>query len=67
MVTSATNGPIYEKIQEKITEQLNPVHLQIVDESHKHAGHAGMKGKTAHETHFNVTVVSEKFDNLPLI
>ena len=67
MVESATNGPMYTKIQEKITQELDPVHLQIEDESYKHAGHAGMKGKTAIETHFVVTVVSQKFDNIPLI
>ena len=67
MVSSSTQGPIYSRIQEKLTQELSPTHLQIDDESHKHAGHAAMREKTASETHFNVTVVSQKFDNLPLI
>lgn len=43
--------------------------LEIVDESHKHAGHAGSHftaGKGG-ETHFQVEVVSPKFDGLTSI
>lgn len=37
---------------------LNPAHLEIVDESHRHAGHAGAR---AGGGHFVLTMVSENF------
>jgi BolA protein len=37
---------------------LNPVHLEIVDESHKHAGHAGAKEGGGHYLLF---IVSPEF------
>jgi len=33
------------KKQTKLTQALNPTALNIIDESHKHAGHAAMQGK----------------------
>lgn len=36
----------------KLTKELEPSLLEIVDESHKHANHAAMKGLEAKETHF---------------
>jgi BolA-like protein 1 len=35
--------------------------LEIEDVSYQHAGHAGVKGD-ANETHFNVKIVSPKFE-----
>lgn len=37
---------------------LQPIHLNIIDDSHKHAGHAGAKSGGGH---FTVTVVSTTF------
>ncbi len=37
---------------------LEPQHLEILDESHKHAGHAGARDGRGH---FSVLVVSERF------
>ena len=48
-----------DRIRTKLTEALAPVALEIVDESHKHEGHAGSDPRG--ETHFRVTVVSEQF------
>jgi stress-induced morphogen len=40
-------------MQRKLTEGLSPVVLNIVNESHKHAGHAGNPGGGPDaETHF---------------
>ena len=47
------------RIREKLTAQLAPVVLEVVNESHYHAGHAGSPGTG--ESHFRVTVVSAKF------
>ncbi|KAJ3034117.1 hypothetical protein HDV00_005438 [Rhizophlyctis rosea] len=55
-------GPIYSSIQDKLTAALEPSQLEIVDDSAKHAGHAAMKGLAKGETHFRVTVVSNKFE-----
>jgi BolA family transcriptional regulator, general stress-responsive regulator len=47
------------KIEEKLTQAFQPDSLQIVDESHLHAGHAGHRPEG--ETHFRVRVVSTAF------
>lgn len=49
-------------IREKLTAALDPAVLEIVDESHKHAGHAGARPEG--ESHFFVRVVSAKFEGL---
>lgn len=52
---------IAARIRDKLTEALNPVGFELVDESAHHAGHAGMQGLAARETHFRLTVVAEAF------
>ncbi|MDX7952580.1 BolA family transcriptional regulator [Lichenihabitans sp. Uapishka_5] len=42
-----------------LTEALHPVSLDVVDESHHHAGHGGWRPEG--ETHFRVKVVSAAF------
>lgn len=51
-------------IRDRINQALAPVHLEIIDDSHLHAGHAGAAGGGGH---FSVRVVSEKFSNHKLI
>ncbi len=41
-----------------------PVVLEIIDESAKHAGHAGRNNLVGGETHFHVVMVSEGFSGL---
>lgn len=48
-----------DRIRTKLTAALAPVRLTIVDDSHRHAGHAGHD--PLGETHFDVTVVSALF------
>lgn len=50
---------VASKIEALLTEQLNPTALHIIDDSAKHAGHAG--ASPAGETHFTVKIVSEAF------
>ncbi len=45
-------------IEERIQRDLAPLHLEVVDESHRHSVPAGA------ESHFNVTVVSAAFDGM---
>jgi len=53
---------VAETIREKLTERFAPTRLEIVDESHRHAGHSG--ARLEGETHFAVTVVSPVFAGL---
>jgi BolA protein len=46
-------------ITQKLTEAFAPAHLDVIDESHQHAGHAGHR--PGGETHFRVYIVSEAF------
>lgn len=46
-------------IRDKLTRELSPEQLVIVNESHKHSGHAGSPGTG--ESHFNVMCVSQAF------
>ncbi len=50
---------VIDQIREKLTKNLNPVHLDVEDESHLHAGHMGARPEG--ETHFKVTIVSPDF------
>jgi len=51
-----------EQIRQRLTQALAPTELEIIDEGHKHAGHAG-EGKG----HFHVRIVSAAFaGQLPL-
>lgn len=53
---------IANRIKDKLTEAFSPTRLTVENDSHKHAGHAAMQdlARTG-ETHFSVTIVSEKF------
>lgn len=56
---------IEDYIRKQITEHLNPSHLEVINESHLHAGHAGDDGSG--QTHFKVVVVSAKFDGMQVV
>jgi BolA family transcriptional regulator, general stress-responsive regulator len=49
-------------IREKLERRFAPTRLDIVDESCRHAGHAGARPEG--ETHFAVTIVSSAFAGL---
>ncbi len=51
-------------LKEKLTAAVAPTHLEVIDESHKHAGHAGAREGGGH---FAVTVVSAQFVGKTLI
>jgi BolA family transcriptional regulator, general stress-responsive regulator len=52
-------GPVATRLREKLEAALAPVRLEIVDESHRHAGHAGARPEG--ETHFRVEIVAASF------
>lgn len=47
-------------MQKKLEDALKPTRLDIIDESHRHAGHAGHNPDG--ESHFRVEIVSEAFN-----
>ena len=49
------------EIRRRIEVALSPTALEIVDESHKHVGHAGARDGRGH---FAVKVTSERFTDL---
>ena len=51
-----------KEIREILEQEFQPLHLEVIDESHLHAGHMGYKEGVS--THFRVTIVSEKFEGL---
>ena len=55
-------GAVADLIRDKLTRGLAPDRLDVVDDSHKHAGHAG--AHEGGESHFTVTVVSSAFQGL---
>ncbi len=64
-------GPIASAIKEKLTKNFNPVHLEVIDESSKHAGHTGAAQHAekhgSGESHFHVVIVSESFEGMGLL
>ena len=50
---------VRERIEEKLKAAFQPESLNVVDESHLHAGHAG--ARPGGETHFRVSVASIAF------
>lgn len=51
---------VVEIIERKLTEALSPVRLDVIDESHLHAGHAGARPEG--ESHFRVEITSTAFE-----
>jgi BolA family transcriptional regulator, general stress-responsive regulator len=49
-----------ERIVARLKEALDPTSLEVVDESDRHAGHAG--AREGGGTHYRVRVVSAKFE-----
>jgi BolA family transcriptional regulator, general stress-responsive regulator len=49
-------------IRDKLDRALTPTRLEIVDESERHAGHAGARPEG--ETHFRVEIVAAAFAGL---
>jgi BolA protein len=49
------------RIEAKLRQRLGASHVEVVDESHLHAGHAGARGGAGH---FRVLIVSSRFEGL---
>lgn len=57
---------VSESIRAKLTAAFTPLALDVVDESHRHSGHAGATRADGSqgETHFHVRIVSAAFDGV---
>lgn len=55
-------GAVAETMRGKLTDALSPRRLEIVDDSSRHAGHAGTRA--GGESHFTVTIEAAAFTGL---
>ena len=53
---------VAEAIRRQLETHLSPISLEITDDSHLHAGHAG--ARAGGESHFSVTLQSPAFTGL---
>lgn len=51
-----------ERIHQILSDAFQPTDLEVVDDSHKHAGHAGARPEG--ETHYTVMISAAAFDGL---
>jgi BolA-like protein 1 len=57
-----------EALIDKLYQELDAQHVDVIDNSWRHAGHVAMRDNPLTEgTHLDVTVVSPKFDGVNLI
>jgi len=61
-MTDTATGPLAEIIAARLSENLTPSRLEVINDSHHHAGHLGDDGTG--ESHFTVIVESERFVGL---
>ena len=54
------SGVTAERVEAALRQALQPAALEVIDDSHLHAGHAGAK----EGRHFTVRVTSRAFDGL---
>ena len=53
-------GKVAAEIQSRLVAALAPSHLEVIDDSHQHHGHAGHRGDDA-ESHFTVKISAASF------
>jgi BolA-like protein 1 len=64
-IADSEDRPMYRGIIAAL-QVLRPTKLNLIDNSHQHAGHAGSKGYNG-ESHFELEIVAEAFDGLNLV
>lgn len=53
---------VTDTIRAKLAEQFSPLHLEVIDESQLHHGHAGWR--EGGQTHFRVRIATRNFDGM---
>ncbi len=56
---------VTEQIYKILDEALEPEHLEVINDSGRHSGHAGDDGSG--ESHFTIEITTPKFDNISRI
>ncbi|MEL6828575.1 MAG: BolA family protein [Pseudomonadota bacterium] len=51
-----------QRIREILSQAFDPIELDVIDESHLHAGHAGARPEG--ETHFRLHIVASTFETM---
>jgi BolA protein len=64
MADAAVNAERVRRIEERLRERLDATRVEVIDESHLHAGHAGARDGAGH---FRAHVVSPRFAGLSRI
>ena len=62
-MTSMHPAPTAQQLEERLRAHLQPSHLEVLDESWQHHGHAGANG-TGFGTHFRVRIASHNFTGM---
>ncbi|HEY1102943.1 MAG TPA: BolA family protein [Burkholderiaceae bacterium] len=63
---STTTLPTADMLAQRLQERLQPVQLEVLDESAAHAGHVGANDSGS-GTHFRVRIASPLFDGKPRV
>jgi BolA family transcriptional regulator, general stress-responsive regulator len=63
-MTANSRATRAERLAACLHAALQPIELEIIDDSHLHAGHAGASDGRGH---FTVNVISERFAGLPVV
>jgi BolA family transcriptional regulator, general stress-responsive regulator len=58
-----SQGPTVTQLTQRLQERLCPARLEVIDESHQHAGHVGAND-SGYGTHFRVRVASHLFTGM---
>ena len=61
-MTHAATAPLADEIAARLNDLLSPTRLDVINESHFHAGHMGDDGTG--ESHFRVEIESPRFTGL---
>ena len=56
---------VRDTIASKLSDQFSPTHLEVIDESNRHRGHAGWR--EGGETHFRVRIATRDFAGKPRV
>jgi BolA family transcriptional regulator, general stress-responsive regulator len=63
-VTTGSRATRADRLAERLRSALEPAELEVVDDSHLHAGHAGAADGRGH---FSVRIVAERFTGLTVV
>lgn len=58
-MTASFTGPVAPEIAKRLEQALAPTHLEVINDSNRHRGHAGHDGSG--ESHFTVEIESPRF------